>query len=234
MADDYTIDSVTYSSKEDSGSVQHPDTVTEYINGSSQPERVSASTPLPVGGTWVLSEDDAHTTGDSGIMLLAVRKDTAATTAGTDGDYAALISDNTGRLRVNVYESSRIALQGSTDVVAAAAKADQVRIGSEVLSIKTANIDLSASGTIVAAVASKRLQVLGLFLHADTDPGKVTVNDGSGGTALLTTYPGANGGVVLPGPTKWCDLATTNTALYLTLGSSVSIGGVVTYAEVTP
>uniref|UniRef100_A0A6M3J9I7 Uncharacterized protein n=1 Tax=viral metagenome TaxID=1070528 RepID=A0A6M3J9I7_9ZZZZ len=45
-------------------------------------------------------EDDAHASGDEGIMLLAVRKDTAAALAGADGDYQPLVADATGKLHV--------------------------------------------------------------------------------------------------------------------------------------
>lgn len=44
------------------------------------------------------AEDAAHASGDSGIPVLVVRKDTAATLAGTDGDYTLLIVDANGRL----------------------------------------------------------------------------------------------------------------------------------------
>lgn len=47
------------------------------------------------------AEDAAHTSGDEGIQALAVRKDTAAALAGTDGDYAPLEIDASGRLHVN-------------------------------------------------------------------------------------------------------------------------------------
>jgi hypothetical protein len=46
----------------------------------------------------VHTEDTAHTTGDKGIMLLGVRKDTAAALAGSDGDYIPLICDDEGKL----------------------------------------------------------------------------------------------------------------------------------------
>lgn len=46
------------------------------------------------------AEDAAHTTGDVGTLVLTVRSDTAASTAGTDGDYAGLITDANGRLHV--------------------------------------------------------------------------------------------------------------------------------------
>jgi predicted nuclease of predicted toxin-antitoxin system len=42
-------------------------------------------------------EDDAHNSGDAGIMALAVRKDSAAVTGGADNDYSALIVDAQGR-----------------------------------------------------------------------------------------------------------------------------------------
>jgi hypothetical protein len=42
-------------------------------------------------------EDDAHNSGDAGILALAVRKDSAAALAGSDGDYSGLIVDAVGR-----------------------------------------------------------------------------------------------------------------------------------------
>ncbi|MFD4554413.1 hypothetical protein ACFWP5_08795 [Streptomyces sp. NPDC058469] len=46
----------------------------------------------------VKAEDAAHSSGDAGIQVLTKRTDTAASSAGTDGDYASLNTDNTGRL----------------------------------------------------------------------------------------------------------------------------------------
>lgn len=43
------------------------------------------------------AEDAVHASGDTGVMLLAVRKDTAAAVA-ADGDYIPVIVDATGRL----------------------------------------------------------------------------------------------------------------------------------------
>lgn len=45
-------------------------------------------------------EDTAHTDGDYGTQVLAVRKDTGAAIAGSDGDYSPLQVDATGNLRV--------------------------------------------------------------------------------------------------------------------------------------
>src|SRR5689334_9841482 len=65
---------------------------------------------LPVSGTLAIgtgatdlgkAEDAAHTSGDVGVLALGVRKDTAAATAGTDGDYQPAIFDANGRMHVN-------------------------------------------------------------------------------------------------------------------------------------
>lgn len=46
----------------------------------------------------VKAEDAAHASGDTGIMALTVRQDTATALAGTDADYQPAITDNLGRL----------------------------------------------------------------------------------------------------------------------------------------
>lgn len=46
------------------------------------------------------AEDAGHTDGDGGIQALTVRKDSAAATSGSDGDYQPAITDATGRLWV--------------------------------------------------------------------------------------------------------------------------------------
>ena len=46
------------------------------------------------------AEDAVHGSGDQGIMSLAVRNDVEGSLAGTDGDYAPLQVDSSGRLRV--------------------------------------------------------------------------------------------------------------------------------------
>lgn len=75
----------------------------EYNNGSDQPETVSESSGLPVSiraaNTQALekAEDDAHSSGDYGIMALAVRSDSVSA-KGADGDYVPLLTDDSGRL----------------------------------------------------------------------------------------------------------------------------------------
>jgi len=67
------------------------------------------------------AEDAAHISGEHGIMALSVRKNTAASTSGTDGDYQPLITDTNGRLHT-IDVSTLAALSGNefqVDIVAA-------------------------------------------------------------------------------------------------------------------
>jgi hypothetical protein len=50
------------------------------------------------GSTLAKAEDAAATSGDMGIMVLGVRRDSAASSSGTDGDYSTFNFDSTGHL----------------------------------------------------------------------------------------------------------------------------------------
>lgn len=68
---------------------------------------------LTAPGTF--AEDAAHSSGNVGSFGLCVRKDTAASTAGTDGDYAGVICDANGKTWVNLTElATLIGAQGAT------------------------------------------------------------------------------------------------------------------------
>lgn len=65
---------------------------------------VGTITPGTAATSLGKAEDAAHTTGDVGVMALAVRQDTLGASAGTDGDYGALKISAAGALYVNVAE----------------------------------------------------------------------------------------------------------------------------------
>lgn len=95
MADNYTFkdaggNTITHASKDTGGGVH----ATRHV-------AVDESNVV-----LAKAEDAAHSSGDKGVMLLAVRKDTAAALAGTDGDYIPLIVDDVGRLHVTPSVSS--------------------------------------------------------------------------------------------------------------------------------
>jgi hypothetical protein len=66
------------------------------------PSSVSVTAVVPGTGATNLgkAEDASHTSGDVGVMMLAVRNDTGAALAGTTGDYIPLTTDPNGNLRV--------------------------------------------------------------------------------------------------------------------------------------
>jgi hypothetical protein len=69
---------------------------------------VDVTSVIPGSGATNLgkAEDAVHASGDVGVMALGVRKDTPAALAGTDGDYAPLLTDANGRLHVVLGISS--------------------------------------------------------------------------------------------------------------------------------
>lgn len=103
------------------------------------PDPVSNEVTIAVGpGGLGKAEDAAHATGDVGVEMLAVRRDTAASSTATDGDYGTLNHDSTGHLwtRIGVEvvpgtaaaslgkAEDAVAGSGDTGVMALAVRAD--------------------------------------------------------------------------------------------------------------
>ena len=63
------------------------------------------------------AEDAAHVTADVGVMALGVRRDAAAASSGTDGDYEPFSLDNTGRLRIAAAPATGGVDIGDVDVL---------------------------------------------------------------------------------------------------------------------
>lgn len=100
-------------------------TLKSTLDGSDHVVHHNIDTVIPGTGATNLgkAEDAAHSSGDVGVMLLAVRKDTATQLAGTDADYSPLINDASGRLhaRVGVIDAGEThigEIGGSTALIA--------------------------------------------------------------------------------------------------------------------
>lgn len=82
--------------------------------------RLRVAADLTADFDFVYDEDTAHSDGAPGAFILAVRADTAGSSAGSSGDYAALHSNEKGELRViNKAESTilqQIVTVGTTAV----------------------------------------------------------------------------------------------------------------------
>lgn len=89
------------------------------------------------GSTLAKAEDAAASSGDAGIVALAVRRDAAASSSGTDGDYSTLNVDASGRLYSRVGGLALLDVTLSLDTSAYASGdllADTQAVASAVLS----------------------------------------------------------------------------------------------------
>lgn len=134
----------------------------------------------------------------------------------------------------DVDVTSQPARSATVDAITAKLATDAIQNGLTALTPKFAVIDAASSGdnTLVAAVSSKKIRVLALFIVA---AGTVNVRfeSGAGGTALTGQMNlVANSGFTLPfNPVGWFETAAT-TLLNLELSAAISVDGSVVYVEV--
>lgn len=67
---------------------------------------ISSVTPGTTATSLGKAEDAAHTTGDVGVMALAVRQDSPAALAGASGDYIPLTTNAQGALRTHIVDAA--------------------------------------------------------------------------------------------------------------------------------
>lgn len=172
---------------------------------------------ITAGSGTSIATDDAGAGGHVQIVKLAIS---------TDGSATVIPADATNGIDVDVTRVS-----GGVDSVL---DVSSLRDGATALTPKFASIDVATSGdnTAVAAVASKKIRVVSLYL---VSAGTVNVRfeSGAGGTALSGQMNlVANTGFVLPfNPVGWFETAS-NTLLNIELSAAVSVDGSLTYVEV--
>ena len=119
----------------------------------------AALTALQLIDDVVFAEDAAHTSGDKGVMPLAIRRDTTpSSSAGTAGDYTALNADANGRLYVNaaIYDAAGAAITASADYTQDAALTVSTTAGPSTMfrATSAANAAVSADDDAVIGIAS--------------------------------------------------------------------------------
>ena len=174
-----------------------------------------ALTALQLIDNIVQAEDAIHGSGDSGVMALAVRNDTLAALAGTDGDYAPLQVNADGALFVDN--------SANTQPVSG-----------------TVTAELSATDNAVLDTIDAVLDTINAKLVSGTDIGDVTINNASAGSAVniqdggnsitvdgsLTVDLGSNNDVTTELTTDDLDTgAGTDTRAVVGLVGSASGGG---------
>lgn len=199
---------------------------------------------VAAGGTsgQQYAEDAAHASGDLGTLALVVRKDAAASLAGTDGDYTGLITDASGRLHVNVGNAS-LAVTGTfwqaTQPVSAAAlplpsgaatEAKQPAFStSGVSSVDVLTVQGIAGGTALpvslASVPSHAVTNAGTFAVQATQAGTWTVT-GTGGSFPVTDSGGSltvDAPVGTPAFVRLSDGSAAITTLPVSIAAAVDV-----------
>lgn len=139
------------------------------------------------------AEDAAHSSADTGIMALAVRKDTASTGIGADGDYVPLAVNASGELHT---ANSGVGATGDSAATAGGtgSLSAKLRLATTQLAVLTKPL----AGHFETVAASQTDQMLGatgaagdylagvLIIPATTSPGAVSIEDGSSNTTIFT------------------------------------------------
>ena len=187
------------------------------INSSGQAAVVSSD----LGATT-----DVETAGDGSLIAIIKRLRTLLS-----GGLPAALGAN-GGLKTEVLSS--IAAARTSDSISSALATDAIMNGLTALTPKYAAVTASASGatTVIAAVASKKLRILGGFLVCTS---AVTVKFQSHTTTATATGTmpfGVNGGIAIPfSPVGWFE-TVAGEALDISLGGAVAVGGEIVYVEV--
>ncbi len=180
----------------------------------------------PVGGTTAYVEDTPSAGGESMIIAGVVRQDTLASSTTTDGDYAYMKVDSTGRLYVNAQGgvASGVASTGNPITTGGRAattnptavsngqvvNAMRDKLGKQVVvgavrdlkgSQKTTITSSTSETTIITAVASTFLDLYELVIaNTSASACNVTIKDATAGTTrfIIAVPAGDTRGFSLP------------------------------------
>jgi len=119
------------------------------------------------GGGSQFAEDSVHATTDLGNLILAVRSDVAASTAGSDGDYTGFLTDANGRL--HVLDQNSLAIKTALELIDNAIAGSEMQV--DVVTLPgTVQADIGAIKTAVQlidnAISGSEMQVDVLTLPA--------------------------------------------------------------------
>lgn len=201
----------------------------------------------------VFAEDAAHTSGDNGLLPLAVRNDGGTVLAGTTGDYIPFSTDATGALRVTGVGATAAAVpaiagydgaQARTSEDSAATNANLRGLVADavgklivlpyanpenfVSGLTAAMTGTTSTSLIAAPAGSLRNYVTHLIVtnsHATVGT-FVIIQDGSGGTTIYEGYAAPAGGgfsISFPTPLRQPTVATALYCADVTTGANVIV-----------
>jgi hypothetical protein len=126
----------------DDPGVTHLATIAGAVDGTEMQVDIVA------GGVTGRAEDAAHSTGHEGVVILAVRRDTAAVGSDTDGDYSTVNVDSAGRVYVN---------SAGTAAHDAAIAGNPVRIGGRAVSADVTAVTAGDAVDLIATLTGKQV-----------------------------------------------------------------------------
>ena len=188
-----------------------------------------------ISGTTVSEyfEDDTHTSGDGGVMALAVRNDVLGALTGTDGDYSSLQTNASGALYTEV--ATQVARDRTTDNMGVGLQTDVVMNDTTTITPKFASIvaTLSGNNTLVSAVSGKKIRVFSMEFVVGTADLGVRLENGASGTSITGRMDFAgNSGLVLPfSPIGWME-TDGNVLLNMELSGAGTVTGSLVYGEI--
>jgi hypothetical protein len=209
--------------------------------GDYSPLQVDANGALRVtgaSGATEFAEDAAHTTGDKGVQMLAVRQDSAAALAGTTGDYIPLSTSAGGALRVAPCKADGTVVEPVADPADGATFTATTTVGSPIQGAFQTTIDHATDGKLanfrttqhrqfpVALEGADGATMLGTAGTANANV--VTVQGIASGTALtVASHAVTNAGTFavqsdltkIAGASVAVDNGTAATSLRVTMAS---------------
>lgn len=117
---------------------------------------VTSVTPGTTASSLGKAEDAGHSSGDVGVMALAVRSDSDASLCGTDLDYTPLQTDSNGYLKVNIKAGAGSGGTSATDDAAFTAASGS---GTPIMGFATADTVDSGDVGVLAMDTSRRLKI---------------------------------------------------------------------------
>lgn len=177
-----TVDGTVATTNGGTFAVQVDNTVTvgshAVTNAGTFAVQVSSVVPGTAATNLGKAEDAAHSSGDVGVMALAVRQDTAAALGGTDADYQPLISDGSGRLHVNVGNTVTVGSHAVTNAGTFAVQVD----GAAITSLQLID-DVVKTDDAAFTPATDKVLMIG----AEADEGSPdSVDEGDAGALRMT------------------------------------------------
>jgi hypothetical protein len=147
-------------------------------DGDYAPLQLDASGNLRVTGSFSVNaeknEDDAHSSGDSGNFVLAVRQDTLASSTSADGDYMAFKGNSKGE--IYTIDTDGNALLTTIDADTGVIAGDTTSMDATLTALSKAEDAAHSSGDQGIQMLAVRQDTLAASVSADGDYGSLKLN----------------------------------------------------------